>query len=393
MEVKAAMAAIDPLETLSNAIDGIESRYEVHGSFALDGLTLTCGDASVTLPQTRGAQDAALAPLLAVAEASPFGHGGETKIDDKVRVARHITADRLQGVEDLLCDSVLAKITTELVPDSKGVRAVLHKLNFYGPGGHFAKHRDTPRAESQFGSLVVSLPAAFEGGQLLVSHEGDRTTCDWGRVHSKDHRRDYWSPYGKSDAEKKARADGVRPREMAHWIAYFADAEHEVRPVTAGMRMTLTYELHRDEAPDPNADALLVRAESVRAAFAAVLADATCEPGKLAYECRHLYEEKALTSAEKALAKADGAKVSVRTHAKALKNEDAVVAVAARAAGLDVEFLRVVEDGYGYSTRRAVDKLPSKAKFGVTRYVENRAEIKVLPLFDGVEVHITHLTG
>ena len=35
---KAAMAAIDPLETLSNAIDGIESRYEVHGSFALDGL-------------------------------------------------------------------------------------------------------------------------------------------------------------------------------------------------------------------------------------------------------------------------------------------------------------------------------------------------------------------
>ena len=80
------------------------------------------------------AQDAALAPLLAAAEASPFGHGGETKLDDKVRVARHITADKLQGVEDLLCDSVLAKITTELVPDSKGIRAVLHKLNFYGPG-------------------------------------------------------------------------------------------------------------------------------------------------------------------------------------------------------------------------------------------------------------------
>ena len=33
-------------------------------------------------------------------------------------------------------------------------------------------------------------------------------------------------------------------------------------------------------------------------------------------------------------------------------------------AGLEVEFLRVVEDGYGYSTKRAVDKLPSKAKLG-----------------------------
>ena len=66
--------------------------------------------------------------------------------------------------------------------------------------------------------------------------------------------------------------------------------------MTAGMRTTLTYAAvtGRDQAPDPNADALLVRAESVRAAFAAVLADATCEPGKLAHECRHLHEEKAL---------------------------------------------------------------------------------------------------
>ena len=70
--------------------------------------------------------------------------------------------------------------------------------------------------------------------------------------------------------------------------------------------------------------------------------------------------------------------MSVRTHAKALKNEDAVVAVAARAAGLDVEFLRVVEDGYGYSTRRAVDKLPSKAKFGVTRYVDGGFRTKTM---------------
>ena len=70
--------------------------------------------------------------------------------------------------------------------------------------------------------------------------------------------------------------------------------------------------------------------------------------------------------------------VSVRTHAKALKNEDAVVAVAARAAGLEVEFLRVVEDGYGYSTKRAVDKLPKKASFGVTRYVDGGFRTKTM---------------
>ena len=78
-KVEAAMAALDPLETLSNAIDGIESRYAVHGSFALDGLKLTCGDASVTLPQTRGAQDALpAAPRL---RRRRFGHGGETTLE------------------------------------------------------------------------------------------------------------------------------------------------------------------------------------------------------------------------------------------------------------------------------------------------------------------------
>ena len=44
-----------------------------------------------------------------------------------------------------------------------------------------------------------------------MSHEGDRTTCDWGRVHKQRPSPRLLVPYGKSDAEKKARADGVRP--------------------------------------------------------------------------------------------------------------------------------------------------------------------------------------
>lgn len=34
----------------------------------------------------------------------------------------------------------------------------------------FKPHVDTPRSELQFGSLVVCLPTAHKGGQLVVQH-------------------------------------------------------------------------------------------------------------------------------------------------------------------------------------------------------------------------------
>ena len=215
------MAAIDPLETLSNAIDGIES-----------GTRCTAASPSTASAHVRRRQRDPAADAARRTRPAPLPRC-EARVrprrrdeDRRYLRARHITADKLQGVDDLLPDNVLAKITTELVPDSKGIRAVLHKLNFYGPGGHFARHRDTPRAESQFGSLVVSLPAAFEGGQLLVSHEGDRTTCDWGRVHSKD----IAATTGPLWQVRPRRRPATRqaPRNGAP-IAYFADAER-VRP-------------------------------------------------------------------------------------------------------------------------------------------------------------------
>jgi hypothetical protein len=40
----------------------------------------------------------------------------------------------------------------------------LYKLNVYSaPSGFFKAHVDTPRGETQYGSLVVSLPVDHEG--------------------------------------------------------------------------------------------------------------------------------------------------------------------------------------------------------------------------------------
>ena len=63
-------------------------------------------------------------------------------------------------------------------------------------------------------------------------------------------------------------------------------------------------------------------------------------------QCCHLYEEKELTAAEKTLGASTASSVSARK-IKGLKNEDAVLGVAAAAAGLGVESIRVLSEGNG----------------------------------------------
>lgn len=51
---------------------------------------------------------------------------------------------------------------------------------------HFKSHRDTPRDELAFGTLVVALPSKFRGGCLTVRHRGRENKCDWGKRLTKD---------------------------------------------------------------------------------------------------------------------------------------------------------------------------------------------------------------
>ncbi|KAI4844366.1 hypothetical protein E4T44_06230 [Aureobasidium sp. EXF-8845] len=102
-----------------------------------------------------------------------------------------------------------------------GIRAELYKLNFYsGPSGKFKAHVDTPRSETQVGSLVVCLPSEFEGGILSVSHQGKAVGFDWSASSS----------------------TGQTP--CIQWAAFYSDCCHEVQEVTAGHRVTLTYNLY-----------------------------------------------------------------------------------------------------------------------------------------------------
>lgn len=88
---------------------------------------------------------------------------------------------------------------------------------YSAPSGKFHAHVDTPRGPQQFGSLVVCLPYAHEGGTLRVKHRGQTTDFAWGE----------------------------RNPQAITWAAFFGDCEHEVLEVTEGHRVTLTYNLYR----------------------------------------------------------------------------------------------------------------------------------------------------
>jgi hypothetical protein len=136
---------------------------------------------------------------------------------------------RLEDIDLFLLDilaeacsrDVRAQPIAEPAEAPTGIRAELYKFNFYsGPSGKFKAHVETPRSETQIGSLVVCLLSEFEGGILSVSHQGNTVEFDWSASPSTDQ-----TP-------------------CIQWAAFYSGCCHEVQEVTAGHRVTLTYKLY-----------------------------------------------------------------------------------------------------------------------------------------------------
>uniref|UniRef100_A0A0G4FW87 Fe2OG dioxygenase domain-containing protein n=1 Tax=Chromera velia CCMP2878 TaxID=1169474 RepID=A0A0G4FW87_9ALVE len=383
---------------LTDALDNMDSKFMEKGEFSLPpetGLQVTLsehlGGETVKFPLSLESAENDLKPILEHAETSPFGRGGETVVDSSVRVASHLTPEMFSVSFDPKENAILDTIRQALVPDMPegGVRAELQKLNIYSKGGHFKAHKDTPRGTSCFGTLVVFLPLPFKGGALTLTHDNKKVEVN---PSLQLNARPKWSRYHAPSAEEKAAFENEKkkfvPTPTAHWAAFFADVEHEVLPVTAGTRLTLTYILHRDAQPDPHCDVLLARATNVFRVLKKALKDPNFmkEGGKLGWECKHLYEESQLAETEKKLlqgakaGKGKGASSSssssstVSVSSLKLKNEDATVAVLFHAAGLTPKVLRILSDYEGYVEEKYVmDKMPKASdqkKFGGKQRVD-----------------------
>lgn len=170
--------------------------------------------------------------LIAIAARAPYGRGEETLIDTDVRRTWQIASDdvRLSGNSWMrTLEATVARVAAGLGVTGP-VSAELYKLLVYDAGSFFVEHRDTEKIPGMFATLVVVLPSACNGGELIVRHRGREVCLDLNCSDS---------------------------AEMS-FAAFYADCVHEVRPVTSGFRLTLVYNLtrsgHRQPAAPPEYD-------------------------------------------------------------------------------------------------------------------------------------------
>lgn len=205
------------LEELTGALEGLERP----GDYVASG-TVVCapplmevdGVGVVSFPVPTEQARA----LAAAAERAPYGRGDQTLVDESVRKVRQISPDKVK-ISGKQWPSTLASIvatTTEGLGCPKGsLKADLYKVLVYETGGFFLPHRDTEKAPGMLGTLIVVLPSAHEGGELIVRHDSRERALD---------------------------LRNLDPGEL-RYAAFYADCEHEVRPVSAGHRICLIYNL------------------------------------------------------------------------------------------------------------------------------------------------------
>ncbi len=233
-------------------------------------------------------QPAQAEKLVGVAATAPYGRGEETLVDRDVRRTWQVdsAAVRIGGRhwEKTLGDLV-AQVALGLGVNGT-VTAEFYKLLVYDEGGFFVDHRDTEKVPGMFATMVLVLPSIHQGGELVVKHAGRETPFD---LHPEE------------------------PSEIG-FAAFYADCVHEVRPVTAGFRIVLIFNLRfadgrRPQAPDYR-DQQARAAETLRA-----WAGAEDEPLKLILPLEHAYTPAELSFA--ALKGADAGVASVLVEAAA----------------------------------------------------------------------------
>jgi predicted 2-oxoglutarate/Fe(II)-dependent dioxygenase YbiX len=194
---------------------GESSQFCMTGSLTpvLPGLEVE-GIANVGVPVS--AADARR--LIEQASQAPYGRGEETIVDTNVRRVWQLEPRQFalrNAAWGALVDGIVDSVRKEFGIQKK-VRHELYKLLIYETGSFFAPHRDTEKIPGMFATLVVNLPSRYEGGTLLVTHDGETKRIEFG---------------------------GDAAEFNVQFAAFYADCQHEITPVTSGYRVCLVYNL------------------------------------------------------------------------------------------------------------------------------------------------------
>ncbi len=208
--------------------------------------------------------------LVDVCKVAPYGKGSKTLTDRNVRNSYELSPSKFQLSDDWIqsIENATREVATQLGLPEDQLQAKPYKLLLYERGGFFLPHRDSEKLGRMIGSMVIVLPTSFSGGELVVRHESSQQTFSFPEASN---------------------------GEAANYVAFYADCEHEIRRVTRGRRIALTYNLtlkkprksktRSSDSPDSASDLL---AKSIRSWI-------TARHGEpLVFALEHQYTERGL---------------------------------------------------------------------------------------------------
>jgi hypothetical protein len=192
------------------------------------GTFRTSGSAPVVLPglEVEGVGQVGL-PLAASqaqelkkhCEQAPYGKGEETLVDTNVRRVWQLKPERFSLTNpewEGFLEQTMKKVQQDLGLEGQQLEAHLYDLLLYEKGSFFLPHRDGEKLDRMVATLVVVLPSSFKGGELVVRNEGQEQVIDF---------------------------TGENALFRIHYAAFYADCEHEIRPLEEGYRLCLVYNL------------------------------------------------------------------------------------------------------------------------------------------------------
>jgi len=160
--------------------------------------------------------------IIKQARLAKFGWRDQTRLDKNVRDTWEIPKSKVK-IDKRRWNKTLNPMLDQLkqalgISKQESLTAQLHSFLIYEPGQHFLPHQDSEKHDGMVATLVVILPSPHRGGTLIIDHKREQK-----RYQSSSH------------AANKLT-----------FFAFYADCRHEVRPVTEGYRVALTYNLILD---------------------------------------------------------------------------------------------------------------------------------------------------
>jgi hypothetical protein len=233
-------------------------------------------------------------------EQAPYGKGTQTLVDTRVRRVWRLAPSRFALTNPAWPEFLgvaVARVQAELGLERQRLTAHLHDLLLYEEGCFFKPHRDGEKRDRMVATLVITLPAVHGGGELVVRHEGQEHIVDF---------------------------SGPEGRHQIQFAAFYADCEHEVKPLRSGHRLCLVYNLALAKSKAPLGAPLSQGHIADAAEVLREWAGAAGGPQKLAVTLAHRYTADGL--AWDALKGVDGARA--RVLAAAARAADCHVALA-----------------------------------------------------------------